>query len=324
MAGNNQQGTPRNSNVGEVEDARPIPKTTTSLIINVVVIAMGALLGTFVGDAKILPFFAIAYGINWISGAYGIAKGTEHFYDLTGAIAYNSMGIGSVIYAAYDKETKSFSLNNLSNRQALLTWMLMFWSLRLGLFLFMRISKDGEDKRFRRAKQSPMLFFVYWNLQALWNCLCALPTMLVNASQFQSSNQSSNFQAQEIIGFVIWTVGILIEAAADHQKTQFKLEPRNKGKFITVGLWKYSRHPNYFGEIMLWIGSYFVATTGMTTAGYLWCLISPIFVINLLWFVSGVPLLEQMADKRWGNNPEYQRYKNATSVLILWPPKRSS
>ena len=113
-----------------------------------------------------------------------------------------------------------------------------------------------------------------------------------------------------IVGAIIWIIGLIIESFADAQKFSFK--KKNKGKFIQTGLWKYSRHPNYFGEMLCWIGIYVFAGV------WLWGLISPLYIIALLVFVSGIPLLEKKADAIWGKNKAYQKYKKETSVLIPW------
>ena len=121
-------------------------------------------------------------------------------------------------------------------------------------------------------------------------------------------------------GALVWALGFGIEAVADAQKTRFKADTANSGKFINVGLWAWSRHPNYFGEILLWIGVCIIAVPSFS--GWQWLgLLSPLFVAALIVGVSGVPLLEQRADEKWGEDPDYQRYRANTPVLLLWPPK---
>ena len=116
--------------------------------------------------------------------------------------------------------------------------------------------------------------------------------------------------------------GFAIEVVADRQKSQFRAAPENAGKFINVGLWSWSRHPNYFGEIVLWIGVAIIAAPILR--GWQWLtMISPLFIILLLTRISGVPMLERRADEKWGGQPEYEDYKARTSVLILRPPSGS-
>jgi steroid 5-alpha reductase family enzyme len=123
------------------------------------------------------------------------------------------------------------------------------------------------------------------------------------------------------VGLLIWVIGFLIEIIADSQKRAFRRNPENKEKFINTGLWSWSRHPNYFGEITLWVGMAIFAMPILN--GLQWfTLISPLFVILLLTKVSGIPMLAKKGQERWGDNPEYQAYLKSTSLLIPMPPKR--
>ena len=126
-----------------------------------------------------------------------------------------------------------------------------------------------------------------------------------------------------IIGLCTWIVGFAIEVIADMQKTAFRADPTNAGDFITTGLWAWSRHPNYFGEIMLWTGMAIMVLPALAGFQYL-MLISPLFVATLLLGVSGVPMLERRADARWGAQSDYQRYKATTPVLVPRPPATSA
>jgi steroid 5-alpha reductase family enzyme len=125
-----------------------------------------------------------------------------------------------------------------------------------------------------------------------------------------------------LVGFLTWVLGFGIEVIADQQKSKFRAEPHNAGKFINTGLWSWSRHPNYFGEIVLWIGVALIAVPVLS--GWQWLtMISPIFVVILLTRVSGLPMLEKRADEKWGGQPDYEDYKNKTSILIPLPPSAS-
>ena len=126
-----------------------------------------------------------------------------------------------------------------------------------------------------------------------------------------------------LIGALVWIFGFAIEAAADAQKNQFRADPENRGKFIDTGLWSWSRHPNYFGEIVLWVGVAIIALPVLR--GWQWVtLISPVFVALLLTRISGVPILEKRADEKWGGQEDYETYKERTPVLIPRPPQSGS
>jgi steroid 5-alpha reductase family enzyme len=125
-----------------------------------------------------------------------------------------------------------------------------------------------------------------------------------------------------IAGFSTAIIGFIIEIVADKQKRNFRVDSSNKGQFITSGLWSFSRHPNYFGEIMIWVGISIV-TFPILVGWQLITLISPIFVMLLLTKVSGINLLEASADDRWGNDIKYQDYKEKTSVLIPFIKNKS-
>lgn len=199
-------------------------------------------------------------------------------------------------------------------RQVILSLLVIIWGLRLGAFLLMRILKWGEDKRFDNMRTNLGKLAVFWIFQAVWVWSVSLPLTIVNAS-----DRTPSLQAVDIIGWIMWSVGIIVEAIADQQKLVFKGSAENRGKWCNVGLWKYSRHPNYFGEILLWWGI-FVASTPVLEGTEWFVILGPVFLTLLLLFLSGIPLLEESADKKFGNVPGYRQYKKVTSPLILLPP----
>ncbi|XP_050255917.1 uncharacterized protein LOC126701661 isoform X1 [Quercus robur] len=199
-------------------------------------------------------------------------------------------------------------------RQIVLTLLVAIWGLRLGLFLLMRILQWGEDRRLDEMRASLGKLAVFWIFQAVWVWTVSLPVTVVN-----SSNRNPSLQAEDIIGWIIWSVGFLVEATADQQKLTFKNSPENRGKWCNVGLWQYSRHPNYFGEIFLWWGIFVASTPVLEGAEWL-VILGPIFLTLLLLFISGIPLLEESADKKFGNVTGYGLYKRKTSPLIPLPP----
>lgn len=246
---------------------------------------------------------ALAFAINWLAFVPAALAQTERYYDLTGGITYITVTVVAVLLSS-----------ELDLRSGLVAAMVMAWSLRLATFLFMRISRDGKDSRFDEIKKQPLRFCMAWTVQGLWVLLTAAAALAVITGGVREP-----LGAVGIAGIAVWAIGMLIEIVADRQKSRFKRDPDNEGKFICSGLWAWSRHPNYFGEIMLWTGMAIVAVPVLQ--GWQWAtLISPVFVALLLTRVSGVPLLEAKADKKWGGQDDYEEYKRNTPVLIMKPP----
>jgi steroid 5-alpha reductase family enzyme len=184
------------------------------------------------------------------------------------------------------------------------------WAVRLGSFLFIRVKKAGQDRRFTQIKTKFFRFLLTWTLGGTWVFITMASGLAAMTSQSQSP-----IDAFLIIGAAMWALGFVIEVIADRQKTRFRKDPANADKFISSGLWSISRHPNYLGEIILWIGIAVIALPVLS--GWQWVtLISPIFVSFLLLKVSGVPLLENNAESRWGDDPEFRQYKARTPSLI--------
>jgi len=255
-----------------------------------------------------VPVFAlcavIAFAVQWVVFIPSYLFQTEHFYDLTGGITYLSLVALVVIANPY-----------LDWRGGLIALMVGIWAIRLSTFLFARVRADGFDRRFTRMKTLPMQFLMTWTLQGLW----VFVTFSAGLAAMTSIAQAP-LGIFALVGTSLWLVGFVIEVVADAQKRQFRRNPEAGGRFITTGLWAWSRHPNYFGEIILWVGIALVALPALS-GWQLATLISPIFVFVLLNYVSGVSMLEASADKRWGSDPEYQAYKTRTSVLIPLPPR---
>ncbi|XP_042499631.1 uncharacterized protein C594.04c-like isoform X7 [Macadamia integrifolia] len=197
-------------------------------------------------------------------------------------------------------------------RQVILTLLVVIWGLRLALFLLMRILQWGEDRRFDEMRSNLWKLAVFWTFQAVWVWTVSLPVTVVN-----SSDRNPSLQAEDIIGWIIWIIGFTVEATADQQKLLFKNSMNNKGKWCNVGLWRFSRHPNYFGEILLWWGI-FVASAPVLESNEWLVILGPIFLTLLLLFVSGIPLLEESADKKFGNLAEYRIYKRKTRNFPAW------
>jgi steroid 5-alpha reductase family enzyme len=246
---------------------------------------------------------ALAFIINWIAFIPAYLLKSEKFFDLTGSLTYLTVVIVAVLLSPI-----------VDSRSLLLAGMVAVWAIRLGTFLFMRIHAAGEDRRFREIKKSFFRFLVTWTIQGLWVTFSLAAALAAITTELRLE-----LGVFAVVGFLVWAFGFGLEVVADWQKSQFKKNPENDGKFIKTGLWSWSRHPNYFGEIVLWIGVAIVALPVLRGWQYL-TLISPIFIILLLTRISGIPMLEKRADDKWGGQSDYEEYKNKTSVLILRPP----
>ena len=257
---------------------------------------------SFAGFPALILIAGTGFLIHWIIFLPSFFSKTEKFYDITGTIAYFVM-TGLAVYIA----SESSSLSLLSK---IITAMVLVWALRLGLFLLIRVFHVGEDKRFSEAKKSFFKFLMFFSLSALWVFLTT-----ANALTLILNNPDINGVIFLGIGGIIWIIGFLFEVIADEQKRQFRRKDSNHGQLITTGLWSKSRHPNYFGEILIWIGMAVISFPVLSGWQYA-TLISPLFVILMLTRVSGINLLEESADKKWGNLDEYQTYKANTPALI--------
>jgi steroid 5-alpha reductase family enzyme len=241
----------------------------------------------------------MAFIVQWIALIPAYWLKTEHFYDLTGGATY----LAVVIFAFMQSEQHDL-------RSIILTCLIVIWATRLSTFLFLRVRKQGSDSRFDDIKLNFWRFSIAWTVQGLWVLITAGAAIAAI-----SSSQKADFGWIGAFGLLLWLIGFTMEAVADNQKRVFKQQKNTHNEFIHTGLWARSRHPNYFGEILLWIGVAIIAYPAL----YQWqlvTLISPLFVILLLTKISGISLQEQQANERWSDNTDYQDYKKRTPVLI--------
>ncbi len=202
-------------------------------------------------------------------------------------------------------------------RSVLLAALVSIWSIRLGTFLARRIIAAGSDSRFDSIKTDPLRLLSTWTLQGLW----VLLTMAAALAAITADREAA-FDWGVPVGAAIWAVGFSLEVVADRQKQEFRSDPANDGRFIRTGLWAWSRHPNYFGEILLWTGIAVISVGALGGWAHL-SLVSPLFVYVLLARIRGVPLLERSGQKRWGEDPEYRRYVADTPSLFPRPPHKA-
>ncbi|MDA0873734.1 MAG: DUF1295 domain-containing protein [Bacteroidetes bacterium] len=259
---------------------------------------------------------AVGAGVAWMAGAVAwtawwwilalnvlawipaYLKRSEHFYDAVGSVSFLSTIAGLVWWLRPEAPL------------LILLGFAALWSLRMAFFLVSRIRRHGKDGRFDTIKTDPVRFLNAWSMQALWAFLCLLP-LLVQAD----GAEPVSFSAWWGAGAALWVLGFALEVVADEQKRRFRRQHPDGKRFIRSGLWAWSRHPNYVGEILLWTGLTVAAVPSFAGGSWM-ALITPVFVFWLLRFVSGVPLLEQRSDERWGGDPEYEAYKASTPVLF--------
>ena len=239
-----------------------------------------------------IPLFGLVviliFIIQWFVFIPSFINRTEHFFDLTGSLTF----ISTVLFTL-------MVIPEIYLRDVVIALLVIIWAVRLGSFLFLRVRKDGGDGRFDIMKTKFWWFLMTWNIQGMWVFLS-----LAAGLAAMTSNQKLEADIYLLIGLVIWITGFAIEVIADTQKSKFRSYPENKDKFISTGIWSWSRHPNYFGEILLWIGITIIALPVLQGWQFI-TLISPIFIIFLLTQISGVRLLELRGKKKWGENEEY-------------------
>lgn len=260
---------------------------------------MQAAMDWFLASSTMTKLALVDFGIQWTAFAIANFLQTEKFYDLTGSSTYILLA-----YLAYKWHSNGHP------RQIIQTGCVVMWAFRLGLYLFTRIMKDGKDRRFDKMRTNPTRFFYAWTIQGVWVLVTILPSLLAVLSPRQQS-----LTTRDYAGWGIWLIGYLIEVVADYQKSAFRNNPANKDKFINTGLWALSRHPNYFGEILLWFGLYISASSTFSGWEYI-TILCPLMDYLLITRVSGIPMLENYGRKKWGILPQYQEYVRNTPVLI--------
>lgn len=273
------------------------------MVLAAVVAIAGSWQGPTVGGVGVFALcVAVAFVINWVAWIPASLWRTERFYDLTGSVTF----VAVVVTALAGSPAPGGAA---SVWRVVVAAMVVVWAVRLGSFLFRRVRRDGSDGRFDKIKVHPMAFLATWTLQALW------VSMTVAAALAAVTVADGLGGVWAVLGVIVWLKGFIIEVVADTQKRRFRSDPANTGRFISTGLWSWSRHPNYLGEITLWCGVALMAVP--TLAGWRWVVLaSPVFVWFLLTRVSGIPLLEARAAARFGDDPGYQAYVERTPVLL--------
>jgi steroid 5-alpha reductase family enzyme len=254
----------------------------------------------------ILLSFAVALGVNGAFFAVAAVQRTDVVTDLSYSLTFALLAVVLLFTGAREPVQLVASL------------FVIVWAVRLGGYLFKRILRIKVDHRFDGMREEPLRFARFWLLQAITVAVVMLPV-----SYLLDRDHPPGFGAWAVVGAAVWLVGLLIEAVADAQKSAFRAKEENRGHFIANGLWRYSRHPNYFGEMLVWWGLFVYAVPVLHGAAFA-VVAGPVFITLLLLFVSGVPPLERSADEKYGNDPAYRAYKRRTSSLVPLPPRGHS
>ena len=270
-------------------------------IISFFAVLISVSLGVLTGIEEVRNGIILSFIIHWLLFIPAYVFKTEKFYDLTGTISYISI----VLYVLLSSNHGISKFGNI-----IVSSLIIIWTLRLGTFLFIRIKKAGEDKRFREIKKSFSWFFMAFTVSGMWVSICVICALTGISNGIELTSVT-------YIGIVIFIIGFAVEIISDNQKTNFRKIEDNKDKFITTGLWKYSRHPNYLGEIILWTGVAIISYSSLEVY-QLFTLISPIFTYLLLVNVSGINLLEKSGEKKWGHLNENKEYKKKTPRIFLF------
>ena len=257
----------------------------------------------FSGIPIILLCAIVSFLTHWMIAAPSLITSSEKYFDFTGMVA-TLLVVLTAMFALLSSGAEA------SIRSVFVASFVSVWTLRLGIFLYKRIVKAGEDSRFRDIKKSIPKFLMTWTLSALWVFLTT-----VNAITLIALNPLEPIGIFFIMGALLWLLGFGFEVIADRQKKYFSEQPKNEGRFITQGLWSVSRHPNYFGEIILWAGIAIISLPFLSGWQFV-TLVSPVFVFLLLTRISGLPFLEDKAEKKWGEDKDYIEYKKRTPILV--------
>lgn len=250
------------------------------------------------GMSVILLALLVSFGINIVMFIPAYLFRTDKVTDISYSITFVAIAIFGFLRSTQTSLDK------------LVVALVLLWAVRLGGFLFIRISKIGRDARFDDMRERFFPFLKFWLLQGA----TVLIVMLAPLLGFMQ--KGSHIGPASWIGVLIFITGLAVESTADTQKFRYNSNPKNKGRWIDVGIWRASRHPNYLGEMMVWAGMYLIVAPSLGSAERLVALLSPAYIIGLLLFVSGVPLLEKSAKAKWGEQAEFKKYLSRVPVLI--------
>ncbi len=309
----------------ELEPSNTMPSTFLALAL-VQPLACAALASALGLPSELATLPILSHACMFVASHYVLK--TDKFFDITGEVTFVALIAYSHLACA--------SAGEPTRRQSLLTALSLLWAVRLGVFLGWRIFSRGSDWRFDKLMIEPCYNAFGWVSQGTWIFLQGMCVWLCHTRPAPSEASGPELNALDWVGVIVFAVGLCVETVADVQKTRWNAangSGRQKS-WIRVGLWRYSRHPNYFGENLLWLGlfllsaSHLAPSLGAPTGGGMptveqvsdlcAAFVSPVWSTAFLLFTS-LMLLEKRLDAKFGGKPEYEKYKRATSVLVPWP-----
>ena len=230
---------------------------------------------------------------------------TDKLTDITYSLSFATIAVYGFVAA----------LGTTSVAKMILASLIIIWALRLGTFLLNRVTKMGKDDRFDKIRTNPIRFLRFFLIQATAAWIISLPFLYKLLDQPGEPSGFADISILEWAGYAIAIIGLIIETIADNQKMAFKDQKGNAQKLYKEGLFKTVRYPNYTGEVLFWIGIFMACLP--VISGLRWLTISsPLIIIALLVFLTGIPPIERSRKKKFGDNPEYKEYVNNTSMLI--------
>lgn len=256
---------------------------------------------------SLLQMLVLSIAINGVFFVIAALLRTDVFTDITYSLTFAVMAAVLFAFAPF-RGMLEFAIAGAT----------LLWALRLGGYLFYRILRIKVDHRFDDKRNSFVKFGSFWLLQAISVWAIMLPVY----GLLSGGKGATISPAALVPGLAVFVAGLAIETVADAQKFAFKSKPESKGEFMSTGVWRYSRHPNYFGEMLVWWGIALPGAFAFRGAEFLFFL-GPLYITLLLLFVSGIPILEKEADRKWESREDYREYKRRTSLLIPLPRRKA-
>jgi steroid 5-alpha reductase family enzyme len=242
-----------------------------------------------------------------VMAVVGLQAGDNSLVD----IAYGPL----FVLAGWGAWLAADGMSQLQSRPLLLLILVTVWGVRLGLHIGLRHRGRGEDFRYRRFREEWGETIIWRSLLQIYLLQGAVVLVIATPILLAIADPGGRLGLADGLGVLLFAAGFLFEAVSDWQMTVFKRQEENRGRLIQKGLWRYSRHPNYFGEALLWWGIFLI---GLGAGNGWYGMVSPLTIAFLLLKVSGIPMLEA----KYRDNPEFAAYKSRTSAFIPWFPRR--